>query len=75
MVKSIAWRCKIKNLSPNFRAMVISGKVTHQFSKKDDENVLEPGSYFGAEEKASPRSKTDVETDIYIRSNGKFKIK
>ena len=48
MVKSIAWRCKIKNLSPNFRAMVISGKVTHQFSKKDDENVLEPGSYFGA---------------------------
>jgi len=28
--------------------MVISGKVTHQFSKKDDENVLEPGSYFGA---------------------------
>lgn len=66
---------KIKNLSPNFRAVVISGKVTHQFSKKDDENILEPGSYFGAEEKASPRLKTDVETVIYIRSNGKFKIK
>ncbi|TBV26649.1 hypothetical protein DMZ43_06180 [Meridianimaribacter sp. CL38] len=66
---------EIKNLSPNFRAVVISGKVTHQFSKKDDENVLEPGSYFGAEEKASPRLKTDVETVIYIRSNGKFKIK
>jgi len=55
--------------------VVISGKVTHQFSKKDDENVLEPGSYFGAEEKASPCLKTDVETVIYIRSNGKFKIK
>ncbi|WP_027880648.1 DUF4437 domain-containing protein [Mesoflavibacter zeaxanthinifaciens] len=66
---------KIKNLSPNFRAVVISGKVTHQFSKKDDENVLEPGSYFGAEEKASPRLSTDTETVIYIRSNGKFKIK
>jgi quercetin dioxygenase-like cupin family protein len=66
---------EIKNLSPNFRAVVISGKVTHQFSKKDDENVLEPGSYFGAEEKAPPRLKTDVETVIYIRSNGKFKIK
>ncbi|WP_418513210.1 DUF4437 domain-containing protein [Corallibacter sp.] len=66
---------KIKNLSPNFRAVVISGKVTHQFSKKDDENILEPGSYFGAEEKASPRLETDVETVIYIRSNGKFKIK
>ncbi|MFY0714433.1 DUF4437 domain-containing protein [Seonamhaeicola sp. NFXS20] len=66
---------KIKNLSPNFRAVVVSGKVTHQFSKKEDENMLEPGSYFGAEEKASPRLKTDVETVIYIRSNGKFKIK
>ena len=66
---------KIKNLSPNFRAVVISGKVTHQFSKKDDENVLEPGSYFGAEEKASPRLSTDTETVIYIRSNGKVKIK
>ncbi|GAA0745372.1 DUF4437 domain-containing protein [Gaetbulibacter jejuensis] len=66
---------KIKNLSPNFRAVVISGKVTHQFSKKDDVNVLEPGSYFGAEEKASLRLKTDVETVIYIRSNGEFKIK
>lgn len=65
----------IKNLSPNFRAVVISGKVTHQFSKKDDENILELGSYFGAEEKASPRLSTDVETVIYIRSNGKFKIK
>ena len=66
---------KIKNLSPNFRAVVISGKVTHQFSKKDDVNVLEPGSYFGAAEKASSRLKTDVETVVYIRSNGKFKIK
>jgi len=75
MFKSIAWRCKIKNLSPNFRAVVISGKVTHQFSKKDDVNVLEPGSYFGAAEKASSRLKTDVETVVYIRSNGKFKIK
>lgn len=66
---------KIKNLSPNFRAVVISGKATHQFSKKDDENILEPGSYFGAEEDASPRLITDTETVIYIRSNGKFKIK
>ena len=66
---------KIKNLSPNFRAVVISGKVTHQFSKKDAKNVLEPGSYFGAEYDASPRLTTETETVIYIRSNGKFKIK
>lgn len=65
----------IKNLSPNFRAVVISGKVTHQFSKKDAKNVLEAGSYFGAEENASPILSTDVETVIYIRSNGDYKIK
>lgn len=65
----------IKNLSPNFRTVVISGKVTHQFSKKDAENVLEPGSYFGAEEDAEPLLGTDTETVIYIRSNGDFEVK
>jgi len=65
---------KIKNLSPNFRAVVISGKVTHQFSKKEDKNVLEPGSYFGAEENSSPRLSTETEAVIYIRSNGNYKV-
>ncbi|MGO4918755.1 DUF4437 domain-containing protein [Maribacter spongiicola] len=65
----------IKNLSPNFRAVVISGKVTQQFSKKDAENVLELGSYFGAEEDAEPLLSTDTETVIYIRTNGNFKVK
>ncbi|SIS72553.1 protein of unknown function [Zobellia uliginosa] len=65
----------IKNLSPNFRAVVISGKVTHQFSKKDAENVLEPGSYFGAEENAKAFISTTKETVIYIRSNGNFEVK
>jgi len=65
---------KIKNLSPNFRAVVISGKVTHQFSKKEDKNVLEPGSYFGAEENATSIISAEKETVIYIRSNGNFKV-
>ena len=66
---------KITNLSPSFRAMVISGKVIQQFSKKDAENVLEPGSYFGAEKNAEPLLSTDTETVIYIRANGNFKVK
>lgn len=66
---------KIKNLSPSFRAVVISGKVIQQFSKKDAENVLEPGSYFGAEKNAEPLLSTDTETVIYIRANGNFKVK
>ncbi len=66
---------RIKNLSPNFRAVIISGKITHQFSKKDAKNELEAGSYFGAEENASPYISTDVETVIYVRSNGDFEVK
>lgn len=65
----------IKNLSSNFRAVVISGKLTHQFTKKGDKNNLEPGSYFGAEENATSIISTDKETVIYIRSNGNFEVK
>ena len=66
---------KIKNLSPNFRAVVISGGLTHQFSKKGDKNELAPGSYFGVEEDSKSIITTDKETVIYIRSNGDFKVK
>jgi quercetin dioxygenase-like cupin family protein len=65
----------IKNLSSSFRAVVISGKVIQQFSKKDAENVLAPGSYFGAEKNAELLLSTDTETVIYIRANGNFKVK
>lgn len=65
---------KIKNLSSNFRAVVISGNLTHQFSKKENINKLEPGSYFGAQEKTKSIIFTDKETVIYIRSNGDFEV-
>ncbi|WP_271767888.1 DUF4437 domain-containing protein [Aquimarina algiphila] len=65
----------IKNLSPNFRAVVISGRLTHQFTTKDTKKVLEPGSYFGVKENATSKISTDKKTVIYIRSNGDFKVK
>ena len=65
----------IKNLSPNFRAVVISGGLTHQFSKKDAKADLQPGSYFGAEENATSLISTEKETVLYIRSNGDFEVK
>ncbi|MBU2938491.1 DUF4437 domain-containing protein [Lacinutrix sp. C3R15] len=65
---------KIKNLSPNFRAVVISGGLTHQFSKKETKNKLEPGSYFGAKENATSMISAEKETVIYIRSNGNYKV-
>ncbi len=66
---------KIKNLSPNFRAVVISGGISHQFSKKEDKKELTSGSYFGVEEDSKSIITTDQETVIYIRSNGDFKVK
>lgn len=65
----------IKNLSPNFRAVVISGGITHQFSKKDAKNELQPGTYFGAKKGATSKISTEKETVIYIRSNGNFEVK
>ncbi|MEP5832299.1 MAG: DUF4437 domain-containing protein, partial [Maribacter dokdonensis] len=65
----------IKNLSPNFRAVVISGGITHQFSKKGTKNQLDAPSYFGAEENATSIISTTKETVIYIRSNGDFEVK
>ena len=66
---------KIKNLSPNFRAVVISGGISHQFSKKGTKNQLDAPSYFGAEENATSIISAEKETVLYIRSNGSFEIK
>ena len=65
---------KIKNLSPNFRAVVISGGLTHQFSKKGAVNQLNAPSYFGAEENATSIISAEKETVLYIRSNGDFEL-
>ena len=62
-------------MSPNFRAVVISGGLTHQFSKKEAKADLQPVSYFGAEENATSLISTEKETVLYIRSNGDFEVK
>ncbi|WP_256451672.1 DUF4437 domain-containing protein [Lutibacter sp. A64] len=66
---------KIKNLNPNFRTVVISGSIIHQFSKKEAKNKLAPGSYFGVKQNKTSTISAAKETIIYIRSNGKFKVK
>lgn len=54
--------------------MVISGEVTHQFSKKEAKTVLKLGSYFSAKQNATSIISTDKETTIYIRSNDDFTV-
>lgn len=65
---------KIKNLSPNFRAVVISGGISHQFSKKEAKKELNAPSYFGAAENATSIISAEKETVLYIRSNGNYKV-
>ncbi|MBF4985263.1 DUF4437 domain-containing protein [Nonlabens mediterrranea] len=65
---------RIKNLSPNFRAVVISGGILHQFSNDKDKSELTPGSYLGSELDAISLLSTEEETVLYIRSNGEFII-
>ncbi|MFV9551091.1 DUF4437 domain-containing protein [Algibacter sp. PT7-4] len=64
----------IKNLSSNFRAVIISGELIHQFFKDKAENKLTPGSYFGVKENVVSKISAEKETVIYIRSNGNFNV-
>lgn len=67
---------EIKNLSPNFRAVIIQGTITHQASDNDYVNLLEAGTYFGAAEDSTHKItvKDDQEAIIYIRTNGEFEV-
>ncbi len=66
----------IKNLSPNFRAVIIQGVVTHQVLNKKDVNILEAGTYFGVAQNSTHKItvKDNQEAILYIRSNGKFEV-
>ncbi|MFD0836221.1 DUF4437 domain-containing protein [Mariniflexile aquimaris] len=66
----------IKNLSPNFRAVIIQGHIAHQVSNKNDVNLLEAGTYFGAAQNSTHKItvKDNQEAILYIRSNGKFEV-
>lgn len=66
---------EIKNLSLNFRAVIIKGSVAHQVKDSKYISLLEAGSYFGAK-KGTIHTITvkDDEAIIYIRTNGEFEV-
>ena len=66
----------IKNLSPNFRAVIIQGSIAHQVSGEKLKSTLDAGSYFGAAENSVHKiiSRGGEESIIYIRANGKFEV-
>lgn len=65
---------KIRNLSPNFRAVIIQGNITHQIAKDKKIDRLDAGSYFGAAENSTHIISSEKESIVYIRTNGKFEV-
>lgn len=65
---------KIHSTGTTFRAVVISGQVTHH---GEDDHVLNPGSYFGSsgETAHSLSASAKSETVLYIRTNAAYKVK
>lgn len=70
------YKGEIKNLSDNFRAVVITGTIAHQVKDSKYINLLEAGSYFGAKKDATHtiNVKDDEEAVIYMRTNGEFEV-
>jgi len=67
---------KINSTGSDFRAVVIKGLPQYKLTEVDIK-TLEPGSYFssmGAAAEHSIVSKTEKETVIYVRTNGKYKV-
>ncbi len=67
---------KINSNSTDFRAIVVKGLPQYQMSETDIK-ILEPGSYFsskGASAVHHLSSKTEKETIIYVRTNGKYNV-
>ena len=68
---------KIDSRGKEFRAIVIKGVPQFRMSETE-RKTLEPGSYFGSKGEQAVyqiSSKSDEESIIYIRTNGKYSIK
>jgi len=66
---------EIKNMSPNFRAVIIQGSIKHQVSGKKEIAILDAGTYFGAAENSVHTiTSATSESIIYLRTNGNFEI-
>jgi hypothetical protein len=62
---------KIHSKGKTFHAVLISGQLQHQ---KAGNKILNSGSYFSSKGDAVHKVTSNIETVIYVRTNGKFKI-
>lgn len=62
---------KIHSQRADFHAVIITGQLHHA---EADKKILQAGSYFGSNGDTLHKVSANVETIIYVRTNGKFKI-
>ena len=62
---------KIHSQGTNFHVVLITGQLQHQ---KASNKILNSGSYFSSKGDTVHRVTSNIETVIYVRTNGKFSI-
>ena len=68
---------EIRSDGDQFHAVVITGAADYIMPESEEIKSLVPGSYFTSKGKSRHKilGSTDLETTIYIRTNGTFRIK
>tara|TARA_B100000446_G_C10500970_1_gene323143 strand:+ start:85 stop:888 length:804 start_codon:yes stop_codon:yes gene_type:complete len=56
------------------KSVVVRGKARHQWNDEPHKTLLLPSSFFASKGKGKHRISTDIETVLYINSNGRYRI-
>jgi len=63
----------IKN-DNGLKAVVVSGKATHQWSNEETRSPLSPSSFFNSKAKGQHQINVESEVVLYINSNGRYTV-
>lgn len=62
------------NNDNELKAVVVSGKVTHQWNNEKTKTALSPSSFFSSTVKGKHKINAETEVVLYINSTGRYKI-
>ncbi len=65
---------QIKTTGSVLHAVVIKGELTYEMPVSEEKKVLDPGSYFGSTDNAIHKVTNQIESILYIRTNGEIEV-
>ncbi len=71
---SAGFKGTIKN-DNGLKAVVVRGKAIHQWNNDKTKTLLSPGSFFSSKAKGEHKINVEIETVLYINSNGRYNVK